>query len=62
MKASLKNRLKKLETYRKKRESKMHFILAHSDEDLEQQQAEYRVEHGVDPDIRFIMHLGKAKT
>ena len=59
--ASVKNRIKKLEAYRKKREQKGCFILAHSDEDLEQQKAKYRAEHG-DGGVFFIMHLGKAKT
>ena len=62
MKASINNRLKKLEAYKKKRESKMHFISAHSDEDLEQQKAKYRAEHGEDPDVCFIMHWGGRDT
>ena len=61
MKASLKNRIEKLEAYRKKREQKGCFISAHSDEDAEQQISKYRAEHG-DGGVFFIMHWGGGEA
>lgn len=59
--ASVKNRIKKLEAYRKIREPQGCFILAHSYEDAELQKAEYRAEHG-DGGVFFIMHWGGGEA
>jgi len=61
--ASIRNRVKKIETIgRGKREPQGHFILAHSAEDLEQQKAKYRAVHGDEPDILFIMSMHSGDT